>query len=336
MDEINNNTVIKNISTDQSEILKNIIYLYNNNEPFECDITASELKFYQKRNKNKYDIPIPKILMDVYPTNDNIIKITPFQKLPLEDKSISSIVVDLPFVISPKTCASKTNPKEGSNIISKRFSSFYPADELFENIYWWIKESYRVLKDNGICVWKMQSTISAGREVWSVPFSFLCADKLGFYCIDEFILEAKTRLVANSHFKNGQLHARKYTSTFYVFKKDEKLAKNNSCFKWLKQCEEQDLEGKVWIEPKELKRQMQRQMNEEETAKSKISIPKEYKRNRKSYKIEKYDQNGNLLETFISLNEVFKQTGISKSSISQCVNGRIKTSGGFIWKKVEE
>lgn len=39
--------LIKNISTDQSEILKWIIDLYNNGEPFVCDITASELKFYR-------------------------------------------------------------------------------------------------------------------------------------------------------------------------------------------------------------------------------------------------------------------------------------------------
>ena len=74
--EYNNNTVIKNISFDQSEILLNIMKLYNDGQPFECDITASELKFYQKNKQNKYDIPIPKILMDVYPQREDIIKIT--------------------------------------------------------------------------------------------------------------------------------------------------------------------------------------------------------------------------------------------------------------------
>jgi len=327
MQEINNNTVIKNISYDQSEILKNIMHLYNNDETFECDITASELKFYQKNKKNKYEIPVPKILMDVYPQNNNIIKITPFHKLPLEDNSIASIVVDLPFVISPKTCKSKTTDiKEGSNLISNRFSSFYPADELFENIYWWIKECYRVLKENGICVWKMQSTVSGGRECWSVPFSFMVADRVGFYPIDEFILEAKARLISNSHFKNGQKHARKFTSTFWVFKKDEKLAKNNSCFKWLKQCEEQNLEGKVWIEPKELKRLEQ---SKQQTIKK--------ARGRKTYKVSQFNLKGEFLKEFNSLDDVIKEfSNISKSSLSQCINGKIKTSGGYIWKRMED
>ena len=40
---------------------------------------------------------------------------------------------------------------------------------------------------------------------------------------DKFILEAKARLISGSKIKKQQ-HARKYTSTFWVFKKDEKMA----------------------------------------------------------------------------------------------------------------
>ena len=121
-EELNNSNVIRNISTDQSEILQWIMTLYNNDEPFECDITASELKFYGKRPGCKYEIPVPKILMDVYPMSENIIKITPFNRLPLEDNSVGSIVCDLPFVCSPKTCKSVVEKKEGANLISNRFS----------------------------------------------------------------------------------------------------------------------------------------------------------------------------------------------------------------------
>ena len=84
-EELNNSTVVRNISTDQSEILKWIMDLHNGGKAFDCDITASALKFYGKRPGCKYEIPVPKILMDVYPMYENIIKITPFNKLPLED-----------------------------------------------------------------------------------------------------------------------------------------------------------------------------------------------------------------------------------------------------------
>lgn len=242
--KLTNSNVIKNISFDQTEILQSIINLHNGGKPFDCDITASELKFYEGKN-GKFKVPVPRLLFDVYPMNDRIQKITPFQKLPLEDKSIESIVCDLPFVISPKKCKSVVEKKEGANMISNRFSSFYPMEELIENIYWWINECYRVLKDDGILVWKMQSTVSGGRQVWASPFSFLAADKAGFYVLDEFILQAKARLIPSSKI-HEQKHARKYTSTFWVFKKDAKKHKINSPLNLLKRCEEQVYEGKVW------------------------------------------------------------------------------------------
>ena len=246
---MNNSNVIRNISTDQSEILHNIMKLHNNGNAFECDITSSKLNFYGKNKGAKYSIPTPKLLFDVYPENENITKIYPFTKLPLEDNSIGSIVVDLPFVISPKTSKSRIEKNDGSSMIAQRFSSFYPAEELYENIYWWIKECSRVLKPNGICVWKMQSQVSGGKQIWSTYFSFMCAQKLGLYVKDEFILLAKSRLIPASKI-NKQCHARKYTSTFLVFKKDEKMFEKSNIFHTLESCQKQDeentLEGKVW------------------------------------------------------------------------------------------
>lgn len=243
--KLDNKNVIKNLSYDQSEILHSIIELYNDGKAFECDITASSLKFYQKKKGEKYEIELPKLLFDVYPQSDEIKKITPFQKIPLEDNSVKSIVVDLPFVISPKTSKSIIEKKNGSNLIYNRFSSFYPVGEMYENYYWWMKEVYRVLEDGGICVWKCQSTISGGLSHWTSPFSFMCAQKVGFYTIDEFILAAKARLISSNKIKKQQ-HARKYTSTFWVFKKNEKMAEKTNCFEILDECENQNLEGKVW------------------------------------------------------------------------------------------
>lgn len=237
--------VISNISDDQTEILHNIGLLHNNgSDQFDADMTASSLGFYGKLKRYKYCIPEPHILMDVAPTADGIIQIHPFNKLPLADESIHSIVCDLPFVIAPKTSKSVLEGAEGSNLIFNRFSSFYPHIELLENIYWWVGECYRVLGDGGICIWKMQSTVSGGRQVWSVPFSFLCATDVGFYVIDEFILQAKVRLIS-SKVKNQQ-HARKYTSTFWVFKKDGNKAVKNNCLTWLQECKNNVYEGKVF------------------------------------------------------------------------------------------
>lgn len=242
---LTNDNVIKNISYDQKEILWNIMQLYNNGKPFDCDITASTLKFYEHKKADKYTIPEPKYLFDVFPQMDKIKKIEPFHKLPLDDNSIHSIVVDLPFVISPKKCKSMTEGKDGSCLIANRFSSWYPYMEGYENIYWWAKECYRVLDGGGLIAWKVQDTISGSIFHSYIEFAKLCFQEQNMYLIDEFFLLAKARLISNAKIKKQQ-HARKYTSNFLVFVKDEKLGKKFSPLNILKECKENVYEGKVW------------------------------------------------------------------------------------------
>ena len=335
MENLNNQTIIKNISTDQSEILHNIGILYNDDsDQFDCDITASSLGFYGGKRKCKYVIPEPKILMDVYPTREDIIKITPFNKLPLEDNSIHSVVVDLPFVISPKKAPSATTDiKDGSNLIFKRFSSWYPAMEGYENMYWWLKECARVIDDGGIVIWKMQSTVSGGINHWYAPFCFMCAQNFGLYVIDEFILQAKARLISPKKY-NKQCHARKFTSTFFVFKKEPKIAEKTNCLKILAECEKQynnkQLDGKVWVEkgrPKKEKKEEKLDAYFEPEVK-KIRVPRE------TYHIAMYSKDGTFMKEYHSYADVKKEHNISRASLSQCFHGKIRSSNGYIWKKI--
>ncbi len=244
---ITNANIIKNISFDQSEILHNIMVLYNDGKPFECDMTASELKFYGDRG-GKYNIPIPKILYDVYPQSENIEKIEKWGSLPLEDGSIHSIVIDLPFVISPANSPSAKNPNDGSVLIARRFSAYYPVDNLYASYYHWICEAFRVLDEGGIMVFKEQSMISGGIRHNTDEFSFMAAHKVGFKMIDKFILEAKARLISNAKMKNGQKHSRSFTSQFLVFvKKTKRKSKEFDYFKLLDWCEEERQNGFVNI-----------------------------------------------------------------------------------------
>lgn len=244
--KLNNSTIIKNISFDQKEILWNIMKLYNDGKPYDCDITASTLKFYERKKSDKYYIPEPKYLFDVYPQQDKIKKIVPFQDIPLEDNSIHSIVVDLPFVVSPKTCKSMLkDPSDGSCLIANRFASWYPYMEAYENMYWWLSQCNRVIEDGGIIVWKMQNTVSGGVNHWFTDFCKICGQYFGLYVIDDFVLEAKARLISAAKYKK-QCHARKFTSNFIVFKKDEKLGKKFSILNILEQCKENVHKGKEW------------------------------------------------------------------------------------------
>jgi hypothetical protein len=218
---LTNDNIIKNISVDQSEILWNIMQLYNDGKPFDCDMTASELKFYGN-GRGKYNIPEPKILFDVFPQQEKIQKIEKWGNLPLEDGSIHSIVIDLPFVISPANSPSAINPKKGSQLIASRFAAYYPVDNLYLSYYNWLRNAYRVLDEGGICVFKCQSMISGGIRHNAEEFSFMAAQRLGFKMVDKFTLIAKARLISPGKYKAGQVHSRSYTSMFLVFVKSSK------------------------------------------------------------------------------------------------------------------
>lgn len=240
-DTFNNSNIVRNISYDQKEILWNIMQLYNDGKEFDCDMTASSLKFYEKKKSDSYVIPEPKILFDVFPQQDKIKKIEPYGKLPLEDNSIDSIVIDLPFVVSPPNAPSAQESKEGSNLIFKRFHGFYPVDDLYSTYFHWISEAFRVLKENGTCVFKTQSTISGSVQHNIEEWSFICAQKVGFTMEDKFILAAKARLISGGKYKK-QMHARKYTSCFLVFKKFlKKKSKNFNYLELIRECAYKEL-----------------------------------------------------------------------------------------------
>ena len=53
----------------------------------------------------------------------------------------------------------------------------------------------------------------------------------------------------------------------------------------------------------------------------------------KSYVIEQYSLQGDLLNTYNTMVEASEVTGISVSAIFYCVSGKTKKSGGYLWKK---
>lgn len=245
-EKLNNSNIIKNVSYDQTEILHNIGIIYNNgSDQFDADMTASTLGFYGK-GRGKYEISEPKVLMDVCPTREDILKIEKWGKLPLEDKSIKSLVIDLPFVISPANAPSAVTDKEGASLIYKRFAGYYPVDNLYLSYYHWLSEASRVLEDGGICIFKCQSCISGGIRHNIEEFSFMAAQRLGFKMEDKFTLVAKARLISPNKYKSGQKHSRSYTSQFLVFIKDPKRKSKDFFFEdMLDRCEREEKENYV-------------------------------------------------------------------------------------------
>jgi hypothetical protein len=50
--------------------------------------------------------------------------------------------------------------------------------------------------------------------------------------------------------------------------------------------------------------------------------------------INQYDLKGNFIKTWNNIKEASHMLKIKTSSISQCINGKYKTSGGFVWSKL--
>jgi hypothetical protein len=215
---ISKNMVLKNCSENQSEILRNIILLHNNGIGFYCDVTYHLGNFYEK--SKKFYVPEPTIKMDITPQFKDVIKILPMGKLPIDNNTIPSLVIDLPFIISPTDSPSTQVDKKTSNIIQRHFGSYPTKEAMFESYSHFIKEAYRVLQHNGICIIKCQSTISSSIQIMMPEFCWYVAQQSGFYVLDQFFLIAKK--VLHSSKIQHQIHARKHTSTFLVLKKCNK------------------------------------------------------------------------------------------------------------------
>lgn len=221
---MNKQKVIKSTGYNQHHIINDMIYMHNNNQPIDVDITYSAGKFYgnfKDNYGNSITIEKPKFCFDIEPQFDFVEKIEPWGKIPLEDNSVNSIIIDLPFVCSPRNSKSVIENKKGSNIIFKRFASYYPIGELYASYSHWLSEAYRILKNGGKCFFKCQNTISGSKFYCTEEYSWLIAQELGFYVVDRFTVLAKARLISGKIQK--QQHARNFSSVFWIFEKNGKF-----------------------------------------------------------------------------------------------------------------
>ncbi len=196
--------IIKSISYSQEEILNWILQLYCPNG-FDLDPTYSKGVFYK-------NIQEPRLKFDLKPQIEGVQQAN-CTNLPIETRSLKSIVFDPPFVAAiPK--------KEATGIIIKRFGYYRNIQtELWNMYYKALEEFYRILKFDGILVFKCQDTIDNGKQYFSHVEIINVAIKLGFYPKDLFVLLAKSRLMSPN--MRMQQHARKFHSYFLIFKKIE-------------------------------------------------------------------------------------------------------------------
>ena len=200
--------LVKNISYDQGEIIRNILRLHVPGGRIDCDPTFSIGGFYKGTG-----IEAPALRFDIAPQTEGVVQ-ADARHLPLEDESISCMMFDPPFLAT----TGKSLREGTGNIINRRFGVFSNEDELFRFYRDALAEAYRVLKQEGVLIFKIQDKVSSGKQYMTHVFVVNTAVETGFYPKDLFVLLAKNRLVADWQTKH-QKHARKYHCYFLVFRK---------------------------------------------------------------------------------------------------------------------
>lgn len=203
--------LVKSIGYDQSEIIRNILKLHVLEGKIDCDPTFSTGAFYSGTG-----IELPQYRFDISPQRSDVEK-ADARNLPLADSSISCMMLDPPFLATKGKSLTTNN----GNIINRRFG-VYPDEKSLHRCYVdMLDEAYRVLKSDGILIFKCQDKVSSGRQYMSHVFIMNEAVRIGFYPKDLFILIAKSRLVADWQKKN-QRNSRKFHSYFWVFQKTDR------------------------------------------------------------------------------------------------------------------
>lgn len=188
------------IYNDEQELLKDIISLHCKTD-IELDPMFFKGNFYK-------DIPEPVYKFDINPQIEGVVKADACN-LPLEDKSITTMVLDPPFMFG--------NHGKQKQYYSSKTHGIIPSFESLQVLYKSILvEAYRVMKRGGTLIFKCQDfTDSKTTLVHCYVFNW--ALEIGFKVKDLAILNLPKNKIWNSQLK--QRHLRKVHSYFYVFKK---------------------------------------------------------------------------------------------------------------------
>lgn len=190
------------LNFDEVQIIRDIMTLHNNGEPFELDPTFSKGSFWKGLEEPKYKF-------DIEPEREDVLK-ADCRGLPFENESINSIMFGPPFVAGP-------SPRPG--IIRDRFTCYKTVQDLWKFYEESFDEFYRVLKPEGIIAFKCQPVISGSVQYMSHFKIGAYAQKIGLYILDQFILGRKNVLWSPS--MANQQHTRKNYCFYLVLKKTD-------------------------------------------------------------------------------------------------------------------
>ncbi|MCM1437769.1 MAG: hypothetical protein NC131_00965 [Roseburia sp.] len=187
----------------EQECIKSILEIHNGGKDIDCD------PMYFKGNFYKNGVNKPRYRFDINPQQGADCVKGDARALPLNEGTLSSIILDPPFMIC-------TRQSQREFYSSKTHSYYEGNDDLADNYKKLLAEAHRVLKKDGICIFKCQDytdskTLMTHCCVWQ------WAQEMGFYAKDLAILNIPKHKVYNGNTK--QRHLRKVHTYFWVFVK---------------------------------------------------------------------------------------------------------------------
>ena len=192
----------KSISYSQTEIIDSIRILYLQGNQIELDPMYSKGSMYGKGSGPVYKLDLAPMALDVERGNALSMR--------FKNKTINSMILDPPWLIHAEGSKSK---------MGNRFTTLPNKDSLVYLLRAIIKEAARVLKQDGILIFKIQDTIHNRRKLFLSHIVMSLAINAGFNPLDEFILIAKSRMRSKSQTGCISNAAHSWHCSFIVFRK---------------------------------------------------------------------------------------------------------------------
>ena len=181
---------LKSTSTDQFEIIENILKLHVPEGKIDFDGTYGNGNFYKNGR-----IQTPNICSDINQQSETSIHFD-IRKVSIISDSFNCIIFDPPFVMGSGFSNKEKTSGRVQNIMHNMYSSFRDPKELFTFYHTALKEQYRLLKKNGILIFKCQDCVWSNKNVLSHYAIINMSLKIGFYPKDMAVLLAKSRPIS--------------------------------------------------------------------------------------------------------------------------------------------
>ncbi len=199
--------ILSSMVGDNSDIFPSILKCYVAAGSRVADVTWGNGVFWKNVDikRNRYTLLATDIQNGVDARN-----------LPYEGESLDCVVLDPPYIYSPKATI-KASISKGYALNAEKGGQLLKSQKdvlaLYEDC---AVEAYRVLRIGGMLIIKTKDTIESGKQVWmhlklmSIP---------GFICEDLFVLTQKTTPAMDPKWGKIQKHSRKNHSFFIILRK---------------------------------------------------------------------------------------------------------------------